>query len=273
MATNPAPQLGGETAGSKESSGISNGFLERLDVLSEEIHLQREMGQRKIDILMYRGYEHCCDRRADRLKYVQHWRCRYAVKFKCKGGFKLDVVNLDDIEADSIVSCVKDHNHDPYSIDSYGLANVSELPDVDQSQPSAPEDSENSHAISQLDEGEFSWDFGLGGLSTRVQSSPIRTALTDIYVISCTPPIDAAGDVEVEPEPATTPDEEEQQRASTTPIPAVVAPETTGEMNASTVLVDTSQFDARGYRVQAYRDPRRISQGSDNPQPPPSSSC
>ena len=268
----PAPQPGGEAAGSRESSGISHEFLERLDVLSEEIRLEREIGRRKIDILMYRGYEHRCDRRSDRFKYVQHWKCRYAAKFKCRGGFKLDVVDLEDIEADSIVSCVKDHNHEPYSIDSYGLANVSELQDFDESEPSAPEDSENSHAISQLDDGEFSFDFNLNGLGTRVQSSPIRTARTDIYVISCTPPVDVEEDATADPEPAAASADEEQYQAKTTPNPAVVASATTGDPDASTVLVDTSQFDARGYRVQAYRDPRRVSLGSDFSQPPPSSS-
>ena len=263
----PALQTGDDASG--PSSGISNGFLERLDVLSEEIRLERERGRKKIDILMYKGYEHRCDRRADRLKFVQHWKCRYAIKFKCKGGFRLDVVNLEDIEADSVVSCVKDHNHAPYSIDSYGLADVSELQDIDQGESSAPEDSENSHAISHLDEGEFSMDFGPGGLGARVQSSPIRTARTDIYVISCTPPVGADGDSEDEPEPAAAPTTQEQPSANNTSNPAAVASAAAVDPDASTVLVDTSQFDARGYRVQAYRDLRRASQGSDITQPPP----
>ena len=266
----PALQTGDDASG--PSSGISNGFLERLDVLSEEIRLERERGRKKIDILMYKGYEHRCDRRADRLKFVQHWKCRYAIKFKCKGGFRLDVVNLEDIEADSVVSCVKDHNHAPYSIDSYGLADVSELQEIDQGESSAPEDSENSHAISHLDEGEFSMDFGPGGLGARIQSSPIRTARADIYIISCTPPVDTDGDSEDEPESAADPAIQGQPSANNTPNLAAVASAATADPDASTVLVDTSQFDARGYRVQAYRDPRRASQGSDITQQPPTSS-
>ena len=154
----------------------------------------------------------------------------------------------------------------------HGLANVSELQEFDESEPSAPEDSVNSHAISQLNDEEFSVDFGFDGLGTRVQSSPIRTARADIYVISCTPSVDAEEDATADPEPATASASEEQHQAKTTPNPAVAASAATGDPDASTVLVDSSQFDARGYRVQAYRDPRRISLGSDISQKPPSSS-
>ena len=263
-----APQPA-DAAGSKESSGVSHEFLERLDVLSEEIRLEREVGHRKIDILMYKGYEHRCDRKADRLKHVQLWRCRYAAKFKCRGGFKLDVVDLDDIESDSVVSCVKDHNHQPYTINSYGLANMSELIDTDV-QPSDLEETEHSHAISRLDEGEFSRDFGPDGLEARIQSSPIRTARTDIYVITCAPPVDDLDDMEETQDAEAAPLNQAQLLATPSTFPPAMGLAASTDPDISTVLVDTSQFDARGYRVQAYRDPRRISQGSNASQPPQS---
>ena len=148
--------------------------------------------------------------------------------------------------------------------------NVSEPQEFDESEPSAPEDLVNSHAISQLND-EFSVDFSFDGLSTRVVFSHTHSR-ADIYVVSCAPSVDAEEDATADPEPATASANEEQHQAKTTPNPAVAASAATGDPDASTVLVDTSQFDARGYRVQAYRDPRRISLGSDISQKPPSSS-
>ena len=270
-AATPALQANGDAAGSKESSGVSNGFLEGLDVLSEEIKLHQGMGRCKIDVLLYKGFEHRCDRRADRERYSQIWRCRYAAKFGCRGKFRLEVMDLENIEADSMVTNYVDHNHLPFSIDSYGLTNVSTLPDYEQSSLSVNETSEQSHAISHLNEDEFSMDFDPEGLGSRIQSSPIRTALVDIQVISCTPPMDdsveeAASMPAPEPVPMLAPVLVPRSACEIFSAATPVVPTT--DLDVTTQLVDTSNFDARGYRVQAYREVRRDSVGQDESQPP-----
>ena len=103
--------------------------------------------ERKIDVVVYKGYEHRCDRRSDRERYSQLWKCRYATKFGCKGKFRLEVMDLNNIEADSVITNAVDHNHAPFSIDSYGLTRVSTLPDGDLSHPIVDEALEQSHAI------------------------------------------------------------------------------------------------------------------------------
>ena len=265
-----APQAIGEAAGSKESSGVSNGFLERLDVLSEEIKLHQGMGHRKIDVIIYKGFEHRCDRRADREKYSQVWRCRYAAKFGCKGKFRLEVVDLDNIEVDSVVTNYVDHNHLPFSIDSYGLTNVSTLPDNDQSSFGANGTSEQSHVISRLNEDEFSMDFDPEGFGSRIQSSPIRTALVDIQVINCTPSVDDSDEAAPHPAPEPTPMLAPQLVPASVPeaTPGAPAARDQPDPDLTTHLVDTSNFDARGYRVQAFREVRRDSVGQDESQPP-----
>ena len=161
-----SPQAAGPT--------ISSGSIETfIDVLHEELELHYNVGRNQMDVITYREYEHRKDRRAEALKYEQLWVCRYAGKFRCPGKFKLLVRNLDDILADARLKDWRDHNHDPYRIsDTNSTANriIKDEP----TDSEAPDESENdvssTHAISRLDESQFSRDFE--NLNAGTHSSP-----------------------------------------------------------------------------------------------------
>ena len=255
----PQPPPRGEGAQSSESSGVSQSFLESLNVLSEELNLQRGVGVRKIDVLNYKGYEYRCDRATERSKRTQRWCCRYAAKFGCKAKFKLDVADLDDIVTDAVVHSEVPHNHGPFQIESYGLANVSNLQGSGANQSSIATPLDDSHAISRLDEQEFSQDFGSGNLGARTQSSPIRAAGIEIDVIDIT----SAGPIASFPAREF---DEDVAGATSSPATTQSAAPSNPNVNAigatadlTTVLVDTSRCDARGYKFQAYREYRRDS--------------
>ena len=225
---------------SSESSGVSQRFLDALDLVGDELKLLQGVGARKIDVLIFKGYEFRCDRWSDRAKNVQRWCCRHAAKFKCKAKFKLHVPNLEDITDGSSVVDAIDHNHEPIQTDSFGLANISVLKDTSKDVNDAGPSTSSAHAISQLDENQFSFDFNEDNVNVQVHSSPIRIPAADIDVVRCTSPSwahlpfpDHSGE-----QPPTTPTREE---------PAVP------EVGATSIFVDTSQCDARGYRIKARR--------------------
>ena len=234
-----------------------------LDTIHDELQLHRDVGRRKITVILYRGHEFRRDRHAEETKPVQLWVCRHAGKFKCQGKFKLHVKDLQRITVGATVTDYAGHNHKPYSMDSYGLADVSAIPSVktetdslpkaqdgdNQTRPSADQPSTsagvpaagssddpaetvgkspcNCRSLSRLSLGDISADFGQENMDSRVRSSP-----TGLRVLQ---PADSE-----EPGPT---------------------------LDLTTVMVDTSQTDTRGFVFHKFVDcPRHsVRRASEDP--------
>ena len=77
--------------------------------VDEFVLVSRQVGNRKVDIILHRGYEYCQGRGVFHPGHAQRWICRHAGRFKCKG--KLTLVSFNKVA--SIIGHSQ-HNHDPY---------------------------------------------------------------------------------------------------------------------------------------------------------------
>ena len=163
------------TAGADaEGSGDLAAFEEFLDTAVAEIQMFSGVGRRQIDVILHNGYEYRRDRIAEKTKPSQLWICRCASKFKCKGRARITTRNLDTFPQGAEVLQLQPHNHEPHRVNSYGWAAVTEI----QTSDSNTDDNSrpNSHAISQMDERDFSADFGEGAITSVQASSPTASA-------------------------------------------------------------------------------------------------
>ena len=186
-----------------------------LDTFCDELSFHTEVGRNKIDVILYQGFEFRRDRLTEKQKTDQLWVCRHAGKFKCKAKVKLHVPHLDDFTRGSSVTQAVPHNHQPYILESYGRANISVIESAHTSTDQADaSDSElrSNHAISQLSAADFSADFDEVNLDAVARSSPIAPRVLR-------PAQAAHGDQAID---------------------------------ITTILIDTSQEDARGFRLQRY---------------------
>ena len=135
-----------------------------------QLRLFTNVGNRKIDIIIYKNYEYRRDRRQMSQRRVQRWVCRHAQKHDCKSVLKLIVPNLEDPSNGSSVDHHTEHNHypDPRDFDAEESNN-----DESHNHPG----SDNAHAISRISEGDFSRDFHEEALEDKLQSSPIAHRL------------------------------------------------------------------------------------------------
>ena len=79
----------------------------------DELLLFQDVGPRKIDVIVYKGYEHRRERGSQCHKYNQKWVCRHAKKTKCKGKFKLTVRDLTNFLEEASITSFCEHNHEP----------------------------------------------------------------------------------------------------------------------------------------------------------------
>ena len=92
---------------------------------------------------------------------------------------RLHVKDLDDFMKGAVVETVCEHNHKPYRVNTYGMANVTEVFTSDPSYTTSQDDMSthsSEHAISQLPESDFSMDFGRDNIASKSKSSPVATA-------------------------------------------------------------------------------------------------
>ena len=170
-----------------------NSFEEFLDTTSLEIQLFTGVGNSKMDVIDYKGFEFRRDRRTEVHKYTQLWVCRYARKFKCKGKFKLTVKDLNNVLDGAELFNYVGHTHEPYTF-PYGQAHVSmvESSDPSSNHISSNNDSHpsqnssnprNAHAISEISASDFVSDFGDDNLENRASSSPIASGARLLRVL------------------------------------------------------------------------------------------
>ena len=74
----------------------------------------RQVDNRKVDIILHRGYEYCQGRGVFHPGQSQRWICRHAGRFKCKGKLLLVSPNKVDFMDGASISGHSHHNHDPY---------------------------------------------------------------------------------------------------------------------------------------------------------------
>ena len=175
--TDGVPVLGAAAAmAADEDSGSLESFKEFLDVAVDDgLELRRNVGRRKIDVLLHNEYEYRRDRATEGVKLTQLWVCRFASRTKCKGRFHLSVKDLSDFTEGATISRLTHHNHAPHRVKTYGLDEVTEIVSVDSSTTNDASLS-TSHAISQISEGDFSMDFGQSNLDARARSSPVAAS-------------------------------------------------------------------------------------------------
>ena len=111
-------------------------------------------------------------------RFSQLWVCRQAQKTRCKGKFRLVVNDLVDFMADATATQLVDHNHAPYLTDVDAMVGTNEDTGGDSSNTDEASAS-NTHAISQIGEGDFSVDFERSDLDGRARSSPVAAARND----------------------------------------------------------------------------------------------
>ena len=133
------------------------------------MELHRDVGLRRINVLIYKGYDLRLARSDDRVKERQTWICPHAKKFNnCRARLKLEVRDLLNIIPGATVVDFVEHNHDPKVMNSYGLAVERTLPDTptdvegaanfDHATPSQ-HGTTSLHAISRLSARDFKDDF------------------------------------------------------------------------------------------------------------------
>ena len=83
------------------------------DLTDGEFQLFPDVGPRKIDVIMFRGFEYRRDRGSQKYKFNQKWVCRHANKTECKGKLKLNVRDPARFPQDTSVTSLCDHNHEP----------------------------------------------------------------------------------------------------------------------------------------------------------------
>ena len=85
--------------------------------------------------------------------------------------------DLINFAVGATVSDLQEHNHSPYRVNTFGLADITEVgSDHSSIRSTITDDTDASnHAISQLNEGDFSTDFGQGNMESRARSSPVPT--------------------------------------------------------------------------------------------------
>ena len=186
-----------------ENSNDFEGFLQSLDTAEEELELRREVGKRKIDVILHRGYEYRCDRASERARLSQRWVCRYASKTKCKGKFKLIVRDLTDFMDGATIAEAVDHNHSPIRVKTYGMADIREVHTNSSScashsggdTTSTNDTSTSDRAISQLGESKLSANLnGSRVRSLSFDAEPIDWS-TDISGTTPTSNADASFDL------------------------------------------------------------------------------
>ena len=216
--------------GKEESSGSLESFMQSLDTVNEEVELLRGVGVRRIDIIVHMNYEYRRDRASEAEKLSQRWVCRYAGKFKCKGKLRLKARDLINFAVGATVSDLQEHNHSPYRVNTFGLADITEVgSDHSSIRSTITDDTDASnHAISQLNEGDFSTDFGQGNMESRARSSPVAS-----------------------------------REYGTADISEAATPLTTADTSYSWDLVGVSQADAVGY--QAVKHVKRRGNCQDSP--------
>ena len=166
-------------AAEESSSGSLENFKQFLDTAVQELELFTNMGRKGIDVILHHGFEVRRERSAEKRKHIQLWVCRYGTRFKCKGRIRLHVKDLDDFMKGAVVETVCEHNHKPYRVNTYGMANVTEVFTSDPSYTTSQDDMSthsSEHAISQLPESDFSMDFGRDNIASKSKSSPVATA-------------------------------------------------------------------------------------------------
>ena len=203
-----------------------------IDVLSEELQLREKGENRRTDVLIYQGYELTRDRPGDRSRHNQYWHCCHKARQGCKSRLTLRVRDLENITKDAIIQNFVPHCHPPYRMKSYGTVEVSVLQSTDGSLGNATADGKSSHAISQLNEGDFEQDFNQENLTSKACSSP------------------------------TIGNRRMLQHDPTQSLPGAHA-----SVDITTLGLDTSQVDARGYPItrfipckRTYRDRSPIGQ-------------
>ena len=181
----PPPMAEGEevlatvAAAEESSSGSLENFKQFLDTAVQELELFTNMGRKGIDVILHHGFEVRRERSAEKRKHIQLWVCRYGTRFQCKGRMRLHVKDLDDFMKGAVVETVCEHNHKPYRVNTYGMANVTEVFTSDPSYTTSQDDMSthsSEHAISQLPESDFSMDFGRDNIASKSKSSPVATA-------------------------------------------------------------------------------------------------
>ena len=90
--------------------------------MQDELLLFQDVGPRKIDVIVYKGYEHRRERGSQCHKFNQKWVCRYAKKTKCKGKFKLAVRDLTNFLEEASITSFYEHNHEPHPISDLATA-------------------------------------------------------------------------------------------------------------------------------------------------------
>ena len=227
-----------------------NSFEEFLDTVNDELQLVKDSGRKKIDVILYRGHEFRQDRAAEAEKPVQLWICRHSYKYKCKGKLKIRVVDYNNFIEGATVQQYVGHNHNPHQIEPTSLVDVSIISDQsgiqtndtsrDVAAPLSPvisdpeatspkrpthgsevsvkeedmHDTRDSHAISRISDRSIAADFTEGNLDSRVRSSPVG----DLRTMRPAAPDEAASP----------------------------------SLDLTTVVIDTSQKDTRGYTVRKF---------------------
>ena len=80
----------------------------------EFVLVPRQVGNRKVNIILHRGYEYCQGRGVFHPGQSQRWICRHASRFKCKGKLILVSTNKVDFMDGASICGHSHHNHDPY---------------------------------------------------------------------------------------------------------------------------------------------------------------
>ena len=211
----------------------SEEFRYFLDTMEQELKLCKDVkakGGRKIDVLLHDGHEFRCDRPEMRKKANQTWVCRHAHAYKCKSKFRLNVTDLADPANGSTMSDFINHNHRPYHMESYGLANISVL-SVNQSTDEQHENALNLPGFDsdhRLNSAEFSGDFNPEVMEDRIRSTPLEAHNED----------------------------DRNPFASLGPIALNVG-------NLTDSVVDTSQKDVRGFTIRKFKRRQRTATTSD----------
>ena len=111
------------------------------DLTDGDFQLFPDVGPRKIDVIMFRGFEYRRDRGSQKYKFNQKWVCRHANKTECKGKLKLNVRDPTKFPQDTLVTSLCDHNHEPIQSSDLPITSQS-----DTSMPSAHSDDDPSES-------------------------------------------------------------------------------------------------------------------------------
>ena len=186
-----------------------------IDVIHGEMQFFQQMGDKHIDILRYREHDFRRNRLSERHKTTQRFICRHTGKFKsCKAKLKLTVTNFDNIVDGCIIEEYVPHDHEPYRAKSYAYSGAAELSDVFAAQGSdfsSIAEFSNPNEIVHIDTCQLSQDFEEENLNDIIKSTPA-------------PP----------------------NRRLTLASHGEKAP----SVEIVSLMVDTSQVDARGYRIR-----------------------